>query len=124
MLMETPFVMPFHAGPDDHQRFSHQGAAALIKPCDVLEQWSASGPLSLLTFISAELVSVLLSFGFDRLRAWLFLLICAFLFPLKYLDQFFAHRPSLLGIAPAIITVGRKPASPSPNIQVFGDPKR
>lgn len=124
ILVEIPFVMPFHAGPEDHQRFSHQGAAALIEPCKVVEQWSASGPLSLLTFISAELISVLFSFGFKRPRDWLFLLICTLLSPLKYLDVFFAKRQSLIGIAPAIITVGKKPASASSNILALGDIKR
>jgi len=104
-----PFLYPFHASPDDYQRFTHAGAAALFAGWDLLEQRNASGPATLAVLVLVEFFSALLSFGNERARAALNLLLCLCFFPLKFLDAPFVGRRSMLALAPTILTVVRKP---------------
>lgn len=109
IMAEIPFMMPFHANPEDHQRFTHQGAARLFQPCTIVDQWNSAGPFSLFCFVMAEFLAAVVSFGLPRHRAWLFMILCAVLSPLKYLDVFCIRRPPLITIAPSILTVACKP---------------
>jgi hypothetical protein len=107
-IHEIPFLMPFHASPNDYARYTHQGAATLLAPCEVVQQLNLSGPFSLFCLIIAELFSVIFSFAAPRPRAFLFLVIAALLSPIKFLDLVLVGRQGLLGMAPTILTVVRK----------------
>ncbi len=107
-LHETPFLMPFHASPNDYTRYTHQGAAALFAPCVVVKQINLSGPFSLFCLIVSELLSITLSLGAPWPRAFFFLVIAALLSPVKFLDLLLIGRPGLIGSAPSILTVIRK----------------
>jgi len=104
-----PFLFPFHASPDDFQRLTYAGAGRLFEGWDVVEQYNATGPVTLFLINFIEFLSVLLSFGIPRIKAVLYLGFCLLLFPIKFLDAPFVHRKSWLGLAPTIVTVMRKP---------------
>lgn len=104
-----PFLFPYHASPDDYQRYTHHGAANLFDGWTVCEQRSVTGPATLLLLLTIEFVSSLLSAGNERLRSYVYLLLCLVLWPFKFLDVLFAGRRSFLGMAPTIWTVVKKP---------------
>ena len=104
-----PFLFPYHASPHDYQRYTHSGAAKLFDDWAILEQRAATGPVTLLLLWLIEFLSSLLSAGNDRLKSYVYLLLCLLLWPFKFLDVLFAGRRSFLGMAPTIWTVVRKP---------------
>lgn len=104
-----PFLFPYHASPHDYQRFTHSGAAGLFDGWTLLEQRAVTGPATLFLLWVIEFVSSLLSAGSERLKSYLYLLLCLMLWPLKFLDVLFVGRRSFLGMAPTIWTVAKKP---------------
>jgi len=108
-----PFLYPFHASPDDFQRYTHMGARGLFPGWRVAAQFPASGPFTLFNAMTAEVVSILLGFGRDRLRSLVYLGTAALLAPLKFLDVAFVGRRAFLSVAPSILTVLDKPDGPA-----------
>lgn len=105
----VPFLYPYHASPGDYWRYTHEGLAAMLPDWKVLRCVSTAGPFTLAMACTAEFLSTLLSFGDARLRAILYLLCCALLFPIKYFDFFFVRRDSFRTMAPTLLTALRKP---------------
>jgi SAM-dependent methyltransferase len=103
-----PFLFPYHASPGDFQRFTASGAARLFAPWTVVEQYNATGPATLFLVCFIEFMATLISFGSQQLKALMYLGFCLLLFPLKFIDVFFAGRKAFLGLAPTIFTVVRK----------------
>ena len=101
----TPFLFPYHAAPYDYQRFTHTGIANLFREWSIVEQENTGGPVSLLLVIVIELASMVLSFGNQRLKACVYLLLCLVLFPLKFLDMPFIGRRAMLVLAPTMVSV-------------------
>ena len=104
-----PFMYPFHASPDDFQRFTHVGAARMLRGWRIERQVAAAGPFTLFNAIAAELVAAVLSLGSERAKAPLYLAASALLAPLKFLDWPFVGRRALLAIWPVILTHLVKP---------------
>lgn len=110
-LHHVPFMYPFHASPDDFQRFTHQGVRKLFPDWEMLICTNTSGPVTLMLTSVIEFLSIVLSFGHKRLKSWFYLLFSAFLFPLKYLDFVFVNNDFFLSLALTILAVFRKPAN-------------
>jgi SAM-dependent methyltransferase len=108
-IQVVPFMYPFHASPNDFRRWSHVGAAELHRGWNVVEQRATTGPISLFLICLNEFVASLLSFGNPKLKAAIYLMMCLFTFPIKYLDALFVGQKSFIGLAPIILTVFRKP---------------
>ncbi|MBM4430993.1 MAG: class I SAM-dependent methyltransferase [Chloroflexi bacterium] len=104
----VPFLFPFHASPYDFYRYTHKGLGLLFKEWDILEQTNVTGPVTLGLLNTVEFLSIVFSLGRDRVKAYIYLILCAILFPLKYLDAPFVNRKSFLTLAPSILTVLRK----------------
>jgi SAM-dependent methyltransferase len=104
-----PFMYPFHASPDDFQRFTHIGAARMLRGWRIERQVAAAGPFTLFNAVAAELVAAILSLGSQRAKAPLYLLASTLLAPLKFLDWPFVGRRALLAICPVILTHLVKP---------------
>ncbi len=103
-----PFLFPFHASPYDFQRLTHKGQQGLFEGWTVVEQTNPTGPVTLGLVCLIEFLSILLSFGHEKVKAFVYLLFCGLLFPLKFLDLPFVHRKAFLTLAPTIFTVVRK----------------
>lgn len=106
-----PFLYPFHASPYDYNRFTHKGLEALFNGWRILEQFNVTGPVTLFLVCMIEFLSILLSFGSEKIKSYLYLLLCLTFFPLKYLDIFFVRKERFLSMAPTILTVVQKEAS-------------
>jgi SAM-dependent methyltransferase len=109
-LHVIPFLFPFHASPHDFQRFTSAGLERLFTGWTVTEQGNATGPVTLALVSVIEFLASLGSVGRERVKPYLYLALCAVLFPLKYLDAPFVERKAFLGLAPTIFTVVRKEA--------------
>jgi hypothetical protein len=60
-----------------------------------------------------ETLSVIVSVNREPLKSIVYLFLCALLFPLKFLDAPFVHRPAFLGCSATILSVMKKtPARP------------
>jgi hypothetical protein len=103
-----PFMFPFHASPYDFTRFTHKGQRRLFKDWEMVEQFNATGPVTLALLCFTEFLSIVLSFSNKTLKAYIYLLLCGLLFPVKYLDAPFIKRKRFLTLAPSILWVGRK----------------
>ena len=57
----------------------------------------------------AEFLSIVLSFGRQKPRAWIYLLVSLLLFPIKFLDLPFIGHSTFVSLAPTIFGVYRKP---------------
>jgi SAM-dependent methyltransferase len=103
-----PFLFPFHASPSDFQRYTHKGLEMLFREWEIVEQTNATGPITLGLLNTIEFLSIMFSLGQAQVKAFIYLLLCSLLFPLKYLDALFVNRKSFLSMAPSIFTVVRK----------------
>ncbi|MBF0136035.1 MAG: class I SAM-dependent methyltransferase [Magnetococcus sp. DMHC-1] len=113
----VPFLYPFHASPDDFQRYTHAGLAHLFPEWQVIRQITVAGPLSLFNAVMTEFFSILLSFGQQKLRGILYLLLCLPLAPLKFLDIFFVGHKQFISLAATILIHLRKPAARETDIK-------
>jgi len=103
-----PFLFPFHASPGDFMRFTDKGAAMLFEPCNLVRQFNATGPVTLLLLIIIEWLSAFVACGFTRARNVAYLVFCCVFFPLKFLDLFFINNHRYMSLAPTILTVVKK----------------
>jgi SAM-dependent methyltransferase len=103
-----PFMMPFHASPHDYRRYTHKGVKLLFPGYKIIKQFSPFGPFSLFLQCSIEITSAILSLPCKKAKPYLYIILCAFLFPIKYLDFIFARRNFLIGCAPSIFTIFKK----------------
>jgi SAM-dependent methyltransferase len=104
----TPFMFPFHASPYDYHRFTHKGLEHLFGDFILVRQRNITGPVTLLLLCTIDVLSALFSFGNRTVRSILYLCLCLFLFPIKFLDLVFLPFRELITSAPTILTVCRK----------------
>ena len=103
-----PFLYPFHASPYDFQRYTHKGQQTLFKGWEVIEQTNPTGPVTLGLVSLIEFLSILFSFGQEKIKSGLTLVFCLFLFPLKFLDFPFVDRKCFFPLAPTLFIVVKK----------------
>ena len=97
-----PFMYPFHASPFDYNRYTAEGQKNLFSKWEIIKQFNPTGPFSLLVIILTEVLSIFLSFGKERLKSVLYLFLCLILFPIKFVDFFFAKNTKYLTLSPNI----------------------
>ncbi len=103
-----PFLQPFHAAPNDFQRWTEQGAKTLFSCFDEVEISIAQGPTSSLLWILQEWLSIFFSFGSRTIHDIWFLLLMVVFAPLKMLDVFMVKFPCADKIANGFYVVARK----------------
>ena len=104
----VPFVEPFHAAPEDHQRYTVDGFRRLCRDFDVAEAGVYYGPASALVEVLREFVAAFfdtefLKKGVRFVAGWFFL-------PLKYLDVYLGRKKGAHQLAYGIYVLARKPA--------------
>ncbi|GEM_PF-659339 len=104
----VPFLYHFHSSPHDFFRYTHQGLKRLFGVFRVLETRNASGPVSYFMLGFVEFGATTLSFGNERLKAYVYLALCAVTFPVKLLDWPFTNRKSFRGMAPCLVVVAER----------------
>lgn len=93
LYISAPFLQPLHSAPQDYTRWTLPGLRALPGDLELLESGMAGGPTATLTWVAAEYVSLLLSFGSRRLQETLAVALRTLLAPLKGIDLLLVHLP-------------------------------
>ncbi len=107
-FVETPFLQPYHEGPDDYQRYTIMGLRRLFSGFTVLECGVVGGPASTFCAAARELAAITLSFGSDTAYKLLRRAVALGLFPLRYLDALLVTRPLAHRAAFGLFIVARK----------------
>ncbi|MBG0813544.1 class I SAM-dependent methyltransferase [Planomonospora sp. ID82291] len=102
-----PFIVPFHASPDDYQRYTKVGLETRFRNFEVLDVRVGGGPTSGLLWVLQEWLALALSFGSERLYRALVPLMWV-LSPLKILDAVMARHPAAPVIASGFVIEARK----------------
>jgi len=92
LYIKLPFLQPFHAIPDDYQRYTVSGMKELLKEYEELDFGIAVGPGSMLCWILREWLAVLTSFGNARLYQAGLIFWGWLTFWIKYTDVFFRNK--------------------------------
>ncbi len=93
LYAKIPFLQPFHAVPDDYQRYTVSGIAELFEGrYDTIRTGIAVGPSSMLSWILREYLAVLTSFGNMRAYQAGLLVWGWFTFWVKWLDILFRRN--------------------------------
>lgn len=114
---KVPFMQPFHAVPDDYQRFSINGLHEFFKDFKVIEEGISVGPSSALAWFLQEYLAILFSFNSEKAyRVWRGFF-SYFTAPIKYFDVFFRKRKEAHRLASAfyLILETRSPVPSSTN---------
>jgi SAM-dependent methyltransferase len=103
-----PFIVPYHAAPNDFYRWTISGVKRLYVDFDIVEIGTGAGPASAMLWVFLEWLAILFSFGSLRLHDCIFLVGMVLTFPVKYLDIILARLPSAGRIASGFYIVARK----------------
>ncbi len=94
MYIVIPFVYPFHASPNDFQRWSVTGLRELIKAGTVEVIGTRAGPTSALVGQLGTWFAIAFSFGYEPLYNLLSLVGLVLFFPFKFLDLILGWYPT------------------------------
>lgn len=103
-----PFLTPYHASPDDFNRWTASGTRRLFSYCEPIEEGVDAGPWSALLVFLAYWIGMTFSFGSKKTAPVLGLMCMVILGPLKILDFFFAGLPGADAVAGQLYFIGRK----------------
>ena len=68
LYVSAPFIHPYHASPDDFNRWTSSGLRFLFRDLEIVETGVRSGPWSALLMFLAYWLGVIFSFGSKRQR--------------------------------------------------------
>jgi len=108
VICYLPFIQPFHAAPNDFQRWTQEGIRRLFSCFDRVEISIGCGPTSGMLWVFQEWLSILLSFGSKTLHDILFLVLMVFTAPIKVFDTFMVKLPYAEKIASGFYVIGQK----------------
>lgn len=109
VLSVVPFIYPFHASPEDYQRYSLPGIEYLHKSFELVESGAFSGPVSGLLAVVQEFIASVLSLGVPALYNVLTIAMMLLTWPLKFLDPLFVKLPTAKNVAATFYFIGKKP---------------
>jgi SAM-dependent methyltransferase len=109
--LAAPFVYPFHASPNDFNRWSVEGAKILCKRAGAQIDIVAprSGPTSALVAQLGTWAAIVFSFGNDSLYSILNVVFTTLFSPLKWLDVIFGRFPTAIHGPGSWYAIIRKP---------------
>lgn len=102
---KVPFMQPFHAVPDDYQRYSINGLHEFFKDFRIVEEGISVGPSSALAWFLREYLAILFSFNSMRALKFWRALFSYFTAPIKYFDVFFRKRKEAHRLASAFYLI-------------------
>lgn len=105
---KVPFMQPFHAVPDDYQRFSINGLHEFFKDFKVIEEGISVGPSSALAWFLQEYLAILFSFNSNKAYKIGRSVFAYFTAPIKYFDTFFRKRKEAHRLASAFYLILEK----------------
>ena len=103
-----PFIQPFHAAPNDFQRWTIEGVKHCFKSYDKINVSIGAGPTSGMLWVLQEWISIMLSFGSKTLHDIIFMVLMVISAPVKLLDLVLIHFPYAEKIASGFVVAGKK----------------
>ncbi len=110
LYIKIPFLQPFHAVPDDFQRYTVSGIRQMLKEYEELNFDISVGPGSMLSWMLREWLAVLFSRGNMTLYQGGLLVFGWLTFWIKYTDFLFLRNPLANRVTSAFVGFYRKPA--------------
>jgi SAM-dependent methyltransferase len=104
----APFIHPYHASPDDFNRWTISGLKELFPDLEIIKTGVRSGPWSAFLMFAAYWLGVVFSLGSRKVAPFLAHIFMLILGPLKYFDFFFMDIPGAEAVAAHLYIVGRK----------------
>ena len=111
IYVSAPFIHPYHASPDDFNRWTISGLKHLFQDLEIVESGVRSGPLSALLMFLAYWFGVILSFGSKKAAPFITHFLMLVMGPFKFLDFLFYWMPGADAVATHLYIVARKPSS-------------
>lgn len=110
VLIEVPFIQGFHAGPQDHRRFTEAGLRSELERhgFDIEASGVAVGPASSMAWVTAEFLALLVSGRSATAYRLARLLTSWVALPLKYADLWLDRHPMAFVLASGVWARGRK----------------
>ncbi|HEU0080904.1 MAG TPA: glycosyltransferase [Candidatus Paceibacterota bacterium] len=108
IYVSAPFMHPYHASPDDFNRWTTSGLKHMFSDLEVVECGVRSGPWSTLLMFLAYWLGVLCSLGYRRAAPFLAHIFMLVLGPLKYLDYIFVYMPGSDAVATHLYILAKK----------------
>ncbi|MDP3958360.1 MAG: glycosyltransferase [bacterium] len=108
LYASAPFIHPYHASPDDFNRWTISGLKKLFSGLEIVESGVRSGPWSAFLMFLAYYLGIIFSFGSKKAAPFLAHVFMLALGPFKYLDFFFMHLPGSDAVAAHLYVIGRK----------------
>lgn len=108
----APFMHPFHASPDDFNRFTTSGLKELFPGFAVVEIGVRSGPWSAFLIFLAYWLGVVFSFGSRKASPFLAHIFMLILGPFKFFDILFSKLPDAEAVSAHLYLIVRKPPQP------------
>lgn len=105
----APFIHPYHASPDDFNRFTTSGLKELFPGFDVLEVGVRSGPWSAFLILLAYWIGVIFAFGSRKTAPFLAHIFMLILGPLKVFDILFSKLPGAEAVSAHLYIIAQKP---------------
>jgi SAM-dependent methyltransferase len=105
---KVPFMQPFHAVPDDYQRYSRNGLREFFKDFEIIKENISVGPSSAVSWLLREYLAILFSLNSRKLYRFFRGFFGYFTAPIKYLDVFFRSRTEAHRLASAFYLILKK----------------
>lgn len=110
LYIDVPFIYPFHSSPGDYFRWTAEGVKYLINPLfHATEVGVRHGPTSAFLMILASWLSIIFSFGSNRLYQFINIVLILILAPFGHIFDFlFGRFSSSHNIAAGFYIIGEK----------------
>ncbi len=108
VYISLPFIHPYHASPDDFNRWTISGLRHLFEELEIVESGVRSGPLSALLMFLAYWFGVILSFGSKKAAPVITHFLMLVMGPFKFLDFLFYWMPGAEAVACHLYIVAKK----------------
>jgi glycosyltransferase involved in cell wall biosynthesis len=108
IYVSAPFIHPYHASPDDFNRWTISGLKHLFKELEVVESGVRSGPFSALLMFLVYWLGVIFSFGFKKFAPFITHFLMVFVGPLKFFDFLFYWIPGSEAVSTHLYVIAIK----------------
>lgn len=108
VYVSAPFIHPYHASPDDFNRWTISGLKELFPDLEIVKSGVRSGPWSAFLMFLAYWLGVVFSLGSRKVAPFLAHVFMLVLGPLKYFDILFMDIPGAEAVAAHLYIIGRK----------------
>jgi SAM-dependent methyltransferase len=107
LILTSPFMIGYHASPDDFQRFTLSGLTKLLSEFKIIETRSY-GPTGSLLWIFQEWCALWFSFGNRKLHTSLVVFFMILTSPIKVIDFLLSNNRNCSNIASTYFIIAKK----------------